>query len=217
MEWAVWRPTYELILDDFRFDRAADERARDLLDELLAPKLRADTAALREHIRGRETYLVGAAATRHDVRRIPADAPTLVTDGAAHVAVPERAPTAIVTDLDGDIIVQAAANAIGVPLFVHAHGDNAETLRTHVPHLVGPLVGTTQAQPRGHVHNYGGFTDGDRAACIAAAMGAHALALVGYDFDAPVTKHGSDADAKRRKLAWARRIIHGLGLNVRHA
>ena len=216
MEWAVWRPTYELILDDFGFDRAADEHARDLLDDLLAYKLAADTTTLRETLRGREIYLVGAAATRDDVRRIPADAPTLVTDGAARIAVPERAATAIVTDLDGDIIVQAAANAIGIPLFVHAHGDNEHTLRTHVPHLIGPLIGTTQAAPHGRIHNYGGFTDGDRAACIAAAMGARALALVGYDFDTPVAKPGSDADTKRRKLQWARRIIHGLGLHVRH-
>lgn len=210
----MWRPTYDAILDDFGFDRAADEHARDALDALLADRLAADVRELRARVRGREAFIVGGAATEDDVRAIPADAPVLVTDGAARVAVPLRQPLAVVTDLDGDIIIQAAANAVGIPLFVHAHGDNRSALHEHVPRLVGPLVGTTQAKPAGRVQNYGGFTDGDRACCIAAALGARSLRLVGFDFDEPRGKPGSDRAVKLRKLAWARRIIEGLGLPV---
>jgi uncharacterized Rossmann fold enzyme len=106
---------------------------------------------------------------------------------------------------------------MGVPVFLHAHGDNRDAIRKHLPAFRGPLVGTTQARPRGRVHNFGGFTDGDRACCIAVALGATSLALVGFDFDAPLAKAGRDLDVKRRKLAWARRIIDELGVPVRSA
>jgi uncharacterized Rossmann fold enzyme len=202
---------YEKILEDFGYDRAADEAARDELDDLLAPKLRVDMAALRGRFEDREAAIVGP---------LPAplpDAPTLFTDAAASWALPLMRPDAIVTDLDGDVAAQLAANALGVPLFVHAHGDNQQALRAHVPHMLGPVHGTTQAEARGRVADYGGFTDGDRACCIAVELGAMSLALVGFDWEMPAGKPGRDPALKRRKLAWAHRIVQGLGVPARLA
>lgn len=216
MHWARWEPTYREILREFGFDARADEAARDELDALLSTRLAADLDALRGEVAGREAWLVGPAAPPESLRDVPLDAPTFVTDGAAERALRALRPTALVTDLDGHVGVQAAANAVGVPLFVHAHGDNQEALRRHVPRFRGPLVGTTQAEPRGRVRNFGGFTDGDRAACLAAHLGAARLALVGFDWDAPAAKEGKDVEVKRRKLAWGRRIVEGLGLPVRY-
>ena len=217
VEWRDWEPAYRAILADFGFDPAADEAARDELDVLLATRPPADLDVLRRAIAGREAWVVGAAAGPDHVRRAPPDAPLLVTDGAAGAALPLARPLALVTDLDGDVGLQAAANARGVPAFVHAHGDNRDALRRHVPRFPGPLVGTTQAAPRGRVRNFGGFTDGDRACCLAAHLGAAGLVLVGFDWEAPVAKEGRDPATKRRKLAWARRIVEGLGIPVRHA
>lgn len=227
VNWVAWKPLYEEILADFGFSREADLAARDELRALLDERLwgAGDEAirawsksrdAFRDRIAGRETCIVGAAATSADLARIPADAPTLVTDGAAHVALPRLRPDAIVTDLDGDVEAQARANAAGVPLFVHAHGDNRDALRKWVPRLEGIVWGTTQAAPLPPTWNHGGFTDGDRACCIAAAFGASGLALVGFDFDTPVQKAGADVSMKKRKLAWAKRIIEGLDVPVRH-
>lgn len=217
MDWPSWAPLYDAILADFGFDRAADEAARDELDALLADRLAADVEALRAPLSGREAWVVGAAAGPGDLARVPPDAPVLVADAAARVALPLLRPLAVVTDLDGDVGVQAAANAAGVPLVVHAHGDNRPALRLHVPRLPGPVLGTTQAEPKGRVRCFGGFTDGDRACCLAVHLGASGLALVGFDYDAPVPKPGQDVARKRRKLAWARRIVDGLGVPVRHA
>lgn len=216
MDWARWRPTYEAILLDFGFDRASDEAARDLLEGALAYHQPVDLDSLRAQVTGREAWIVGGAATADDMGLTPPTAPLFVSDAAVPVALPEARPTAIVTDLDGDVAMQAVANAMGVPVFVHAHGDNAPALREHLPSLRGPLAGTTQAEPRGRVRNFGGFTDGDRACCLAVELGASSLALVGFDFDRPVPKPGGDAETKRRKLAWARRIIDELGVPVRH-
>lgn len=98
---------------------------------------------------------------------------------------------------------------------MHAHGDNRSTLARVVPSLAGPVQGTTQAEPHGDIMNAGGFTDGDRACCLAAHLGATGLVLVGFDWDAPVEKPGRDPAIKRRKLAWAREIVGSLGLPVR--
>lgn len=216
MDAASWAPLYAMIRAEFGYDAKADEAARDLLDALLADKLPVDLAALRAQLAGQEAFVVGAAATVADLAAVPEGAPLVLTDGAAEELLPWRRPTAIVTDLDGDVGAQALGNALGVPVFVHAHGDNLDALRLHVPRFAGPLQGTTQVAPRGHVAGYGGFTDGDRAACIAVELGAASLALVGFDFERPVAKAGGDPALKRGKLAWAKRIIEGLGVPVRH-
>ena len=114
-----------------------------------------------------------------------------------------------------DGIVFATHAARGVPLFVHAHGDNVPALRRVVPALRGPVQPTTQAQPREGLLNAGGFTDGDRACCLAVELGAASLALAGFDLDEPWPKPGRDPATKARKLAWARRIIDALGVPVR--
>lgn len=207
MDWATWEPTYREILADLGYARADDEAARDELHLLLERTRRVDLDALRAQLAGRDVAVAGPLASR-----LP-PGPVLATDAATWAF--ERA-TAIVTDLDGDVAAQRAANARGVPLFVHAHGDNRPTLERVVPTLTGPVQGTTQAEPRPpRVEGFGGFTDGDRACCLAVALGARSLTLVGFDLDAPVRKAGREPAVKARKLAWARRIIGALGVPVR--
>jgi uncharacterized Rossmann fold enzyme len=94
----------------------------------------------------------------------------------------------------------------GVPVAVHAHGDNDGAIRKVVPDCDGAFVlPTTQAEPHGPVRNFGGFTDGDRAAFLADHLGAARLVLVGWDFDDPTV-----GSAKARKLEWAERLLHWL-------
>jgi len=195
---AAWERTYERILADFGYSREDDEAARDelatLARHLPRPRLQLDG----------EVAIAGPRPTP-----LPDDARVLATDAAGWAF--GRAE-AIVTDLDGDVEAQLAS---GAPLFVHAHGDNREALRRWLPRMRGPVQPTTQAAPRDGVENYGGFTDGDRACCIAIAHGATALALAGFDFEEPWPKPEREPETKRRKLAWARRIIEGLGVPVR--
>jgi uncharacterized Rossmann fold enzyme len=109
----------------------------------------------------------------------------------------------MVTDLDKTPDTACALTHEGVPVAVHAHGDNVPAVERWVPRLDGEyLLPTTQAEPRGPVRNYGGFTDGDRAAFLADAFGAAELRFPGWDFDDPAV----DAE-KRRKLVWAERLL----------
>jgi uncharacterized Rossmann fold enzyme len=205
VDWAAWEPTYRAILRDFGFDPKADEAARDELDALLADRWRAEAPG----VRGREVVVLGGGP--RGSAPLP-EGPLFVSDPRV---VPPRRPDLVVTDLDGDVPLQLALNATGVPLAVHAHGDNAGALRAHVPAMRGPVWGTCQCAPRGRVANFGGFTDGDRACCLAVAFGASSLALAGFDWARPTPKPGRDATVKARKLAWARRIAEGLGVPIR--
>jgi uncharacterized Rossmann fold enzyme len=132
----------------------------------------------------------------------------VAADGATSTLVSnDLLPDIIVTDLDGAVSDQVEANARGSVVFVHAHGDNREAVERHVPAFEGALIGTCQCAPVVGLFNFGGFTDGDRAACILSELGVSRIRLAGFDLDAPSTKPGRSPEVKARKLAWARRIL----------
>ena len=79
--------------------------------------------------------------------------------------------------------------------------DNLSALRLWVPKLRGPLVGTTQGRPLENVFNFGGFTDGDRAAHLVHELGASAIELYGFDFFTPGPNTPKERiDNKKQKL-----------------
>ena len=67
----------------------------------------------------------------------------------------------------------------------------------------------------GGMHNPGGFTDGDRAVCIAFALGANEVELVGFSTD-DVGQWSGVTDKKRKliKLQWMNRVLNILSLRV---
>jgi hypothetical protein len=79
-------------------------------------------------------------------------------------------------------------------------------LKHWVPRFKGPVVATTQSTPLPHVHNFGGFSDGDRAVFAADELGARAITIIGFDLD------DKNVDpVKRGKLVWARRLLALIG------
>ena len=60
------------------------------------------------------------------------------------------------------------------------------------------------------VVNYGGFTDGDRAVCIARHFGAKEILMEGFDFENPRLRRGDDFEMSSKKLKWAERIIYDM-------
>ncbi|MFB6083003.1 MAG: 6-hydroxymethylpterin diphosphokinase MptE-like protein [Halorientalis sp.] len=203
MEFRTWEPVYETILDEFGYDRRGDERARDVLAELVAP---FDTARL--DFAGRRVAVAGAGpslAAETD-RAADADAVIAASTAAATLRDAGVAVDCMVTDLDGTPETAAELTEEGVPVAVHAHGDNVDAVREWVPRFDGEQVlPTTQAEPAGPVENVGGFTDGDRAAFLADHVGAAELTFVGWDFDDPDV-----SEAKGRKLRWAERLLYWL-------
>jgi hypothetical protein len=200
MNFEDWEPIYREILDDFGFDRAADEAARDQLATMVRP---FDESRL--DCRGRTVAVVGAAPSLADEIDLAADADVVfAASTAADVCLDAGvAVDCMVTDLDKNPETGAALTASGTPVAVHAHGDNRPALAEWVPeYLATEILPTTQSAPRGPVVNHGGFTDGDRAAFLADALGAARLVFPGWDFDDPTVDR-----AKRRKLDWAARLL----------
>ena len=201
MNFETFEPVYEAILADFGFDRAADERARDVAADIATPF----PLGRLDDWRGRTVAIAGAAPRLADEVDVARDADVVVAASTAADALRDRGVTVdcMVTDLDKNPETGAELSAAGVPVAVHAHGDNRPALDTWLPRYeMSNVLATTQAAPRGAVVNHGGFTDGDRAAFLADAAGAERLVFVGWDFDDP-----SVGPMKLKKLRWAERLL----------
>ncbi|WP_396612382.1 6-hydroxymethylpterin diphosphokinase MptE-like protein [Haloferax sp. S1W] len=203
MDFTTWNPVYQLILDDFGFDRGADERARDVLASL-ATQFDRD----RLDWDGKTVAICGAAPTLADDLDRLDDADSIVAASTAADVVREAGYDLdlMVTDVDKNPDTAATLTASGTPVAVAAHGDNIPVIREWVPKFdADNVLATTQAAPVGPVVNWGGFTDGDRAAFIADELGADELMFAGWNFDDPTV-----GPAKARKLAWAERLLYWL-------
>jgi uncharacterized Rossmann fold enzyme len=206
MDFDTWEPVYEAVLADFGFPRADDERARDLLADLVAGADVLTPADL--DFAGRTVAVAGAGPSLEEdlAGARSADAVVAASDAAAVCREAGVAVDCMVTDLDEEGDVARELTHAGVPVAVHAHGDNEPALRERVPAFaLGSALPTTQAAPAGPVCDPGGFTDGDRAAFLADHCGAASLRFVGWDFDDP-----SVGPLKRRKLNWAERLLRWL-------
>ena len=227
-----WEPIYTEILAYFSFDRAADEKAARILSSLTSSYNTKD-ALLKAQAsieQADEVIVCGNAPNLiDDWHRIQKNSQliqegenkeklkhtvVIAADGAALVLYAHGiVPDIIVTDLDGIDDTALSLNEMGTILVIHAHGDNIPLLLSFVPRCTGPIICTTQAKPFGHIYNFGGFSDGDRAVFFAHALRAPRVTprvtLCGFDLDdrevTPI-KHG--------KLMWARKLLKMLGYDI---
>lgn len=201
-----WEPIYSEILSDMGYDRASDENSARVLKVLMinANLVTEDELGIKDTV-----SVFGAADCLTDDIRKNKPEGTLISAGSATSAVMDAGilPDIVVTDLDGDAERQIEANRAGSVAIIHAHGDNIDLIMKYAKEFTGKVMITTQSKPDNVICNFGGFTDGDRAVCLARHMGAEHIILYGFDFDNPSDKTGSDPQIKRKKLSWAKRII----------
>ncbi len=203
MNFEEWEPVYERILADFGFDRAADERARDACPSLLDAAF--DVEELRDDVAGGSVAVVGAAPSlESEVERATDADHVFAASTAADVCLDHGIDVDLmVTDLDKNPETAVDLTRGGTPVAAHAHGDNLGLLRTWLPRFTAEAtLPTTQAAPAPPVMNFGGFTDGDRAAFLADHLGADSLVFVGWDFE-----DSSVEPTKAKKLRWAARLL----------
>jgi uncharacterized Rossmann fold enzyme len=202
MLYADWEPIYAAILADFGYDRAGDERARDLLADLVTD---GDPLEPADVELGGTVAVCGAGPTLPEELPLAGRADSVVAAStAADVCLDAGiAVDCMVTDLDKNPETARDLTRKGVPVAAHAHGDNLDAIDRHVPTFaLESVLPTTQAAPNPPVCNPGGFTDGDRAAFLADACGADCLVFPGWDFDDPTV-----APQKAKKLRWAERLL----------
>jgi uncharacterized Rossmann fold enzyme len=205
----VWDEYYVKILDYFGFSREDDEEAARLLSSILPGN---DISLLTDTISGSDIIVAGnAPSLPDDIRKTDFEGKIVIAaDAAARVMKKGGViPDIVFTDLDGldDDVLEM--NEAGTILAVHAHGDNMPLVKSWVPKMKGPVVGTTQSTPLENVYNFGGFSDGDRGVFAAYELGAKSVSLIGFDLDdksVDPVKHG--------KLMIARKLLHLLGHDI---
>jgi len=193
----------------------------------------ATIADLRRRLVLREVNVavLGAAVEVSEVIAI-LDKPTLLVGADGAVGVLQDLPETIadrawsrlvcvVSDGDGGPGTLAAVKR-GVPFILHSHGDNENSWRNLLKiaenaATPSPLVLTHQTPNQiAGMHNPGGFTDGDRAACFLIALGldAERIKMLGTRSDL-VGKWSGATDPERKlvKLQWMDRVIRMLGVD----
>ena len=202
MRWELWLPWYEKIVRRLNLDKKADEAAAEMLNDLL---LKPDIRKLTSLVKGKECIVLGAGPSLDDdfkkLERAGFLNKTLIAaDGATSAVLEYRNPEIIATDLDGVVKDQLEAWQRGSWMVVHAHGDNVSQVRKIAPKLKERVVGTTQVEPFGRLYNFGGFTDGDRAAFMAHELGAKKIYLVGMNLGTEIGRYSGDKDRKRKLI-----------------
>lgn len=211
MRLEVWLPIYRKILRDMEFDEAADMESARRLAVMMGAKGASALDSVREGFPERVLICGGSASLPDELSSLHVEGYVVAADSATTVLHDAGIrPSMVVTDLDGIVEDQIEANSEGSVVFVHAHGDNMSTIEKYLPEFTGHVVGTCQCEPVPGLFNFGGFTDGDRAACICAELGARKIVLAGFDFYKPSDKTGKSRSVKQRKLLWAKTVLETL-------
>jgi hypothetical protein len=182
-------------------------------------------------LREQEVAILGAAIEVEELVAILEEPILLVAaDGATGVlsllpeTTSERAWSRLaflVSDADGgDGTISAVKR--GIPVFLHAHGDNVDDwkalLAVAADSATPPALVLTHQTPEEieGVHNPGGFTDGDRAACIVRSLGVPVdrIRMLGTRTDVVGRWSGkTDPVRKLEKLGWMKKVLARLGLD----
>jgi uncharacterized Rossmann fold enzyme len=199
------------IVERLGLDPEADLEASKVLDDILPEP---DIAELKKLIYGKDCVVLGAGPSLdEDLKKLDRkgwmNKSFISADGATSALLNYRTPDIVVTDLDGNVDDQLKAWKSGSWLVLHAHGDNLDKIRGVAPQIDVRVIGTTQVEPFGKLFNFGGFTDGDRAAFMAQELGASRIYLVGMDLGSKIGKYSGDKDPKRKivKLSICRELL----------
>ena len=209
-----WESKYREILKDFGYSGKKDTQSCKLLDSLLPKKTRI--AEIKDLIEKKPVFVVGAGPSLPSsisILKKHKKITKIVADGATKAIIENGLkPDIVVTDLDGDIKSLKKAGRTNTMMIVHAHGDNAEKI-----HLVKDFkncIGTTQTKPVGKVHNFGGFTDGDRCVFLANHFKAKKIILLGMDFGTRIGKYSKtrviSRTTKIKKLRRGKKLLEWL-------
>jgi uncharacterized Rossmann fold enzyme len=209
-----WKKRYAEILQEFNFSRKKDAESATVLNSILKRKF--PIKKLEKKIKNQTVFVVGAGSSL--VSSIPIlkkykNITKIVADGATRALIENKIrPDIVVTDLDGDPKFLKKASKCGAIMVVHSHGDNIEKL--HLASEFRSCIGTTEGQQFGKIHNFGGFTDGDRCVFLAKYFMAKKIILFGMDFGPKIGRYSKirvkNRRIKLRKLHRGKKLLEWL-------
>ena len=199
----------DAIREYFSWDVGDDIRSAHEMSQTLIGNYELDLSKY-DHI-----AIVGAAAEVKDVQNLTAEL-LIVADGSLGAISEISRVGLLVSDADGVPHIQRAVEN-RIPIALHAHGDNLQEWKKFAATFPDryPLILTHQTpiEIEGMI-NVGGFTDGDRAICLALAFGApyKSIQLIGFKANDVGKWSGvTDKALKLEKLRWMEKIIQDLG------
>ena len=219
-----WKLIYRKIAKDLNFPEEKETQAAGFLNKLLQKKKLISFKKLEDLITGKEVYVFGAGPSLESLliahKEDIIDKLKIAADGATSALLKNDVlPEIIVTDLDGKISDLLEANLKGSITVIHAHGSNIDNVKKYVSEFKGDILGTIQIDPEPYenIHNFGGFTDGDRAVFLADYFKAKKIYLIGFDFNGEIGKYSysenKDKNLKLKKLKWCKNMIELLQKN----
>lgn len=173
----------------------------------------------KQLLNAERVVVVGAAAQESELQTYGPNTAYVAADGSVGALQDYSGLACIVSDLDGGIYLDTAARH-AIPILVHAHGDNVAQWQKKIEqwgqfNSPPPLVLSHQVnQMIPGMHNFGGFTDGDRALCFVLSLGVQPekIELVGFSLNHVGQWSGvTDIPKKLQKLQWMQRIVSKLG------
>ena len=211
---AGWNAKYLEILKEFGYNQKQDFESAWLLNTIL--KKQVALAKLKKIISGKTIFVIGAGPS------LPSCIPTLkkfkkvpkiVADNATQKLIENRIkPDIVITDLDGDEKFLRKIGKTKTIIITHAHGDNIAKL--HLAENFTNCLGTTQTKSFGKMHNFGGFTDGDRCVFLAKHFRAKNIVLFGMDFGRTIGRYSKtkvrDRKIKIKKLRRGKKLLEWL-------
>ena len=209
MDFSKWQGIYSRIIKDFpELDFTNDILARDILLQMTDEQdASASRTRMNDLITDRDVVIIGGGGMGDN--EISQGYTIIACDGAC-VELNQRGIAAdiVVTDLDSPVKeIKKSLRPDGVAV-IHGHGDNIDALEQNISGFKFNTLPTTQVGPKGHVSNFGGFTDGDRAIFLALHFRPSSLRLLGFDFRTPGEfSYHKDIEVKKRKLKWAEKLL----------
>jgi hypothetical protein len=211
-----WEKKYTEILREFQYSRRKDTRSARVLSSILRTKF--PLRKLEEKIKNQTVFVIGAGSSLN--QSIPLlkkykNITKIVADGATKALIKNRIKfDIVVTDLDGDQKFLKKAGKENAIMIVHAHGDNIDKL--YLASGFKYCLGTTEGKPFGNIHNFGGFTDGDRCVFLAKYFDAKKIILFGMDFGTKIGRYSKkkviNRTTKIRKLRRGKELLEWLAL-----
>ena len=224
MDWSLWEPWYLWIASALNLSISMDYEAAQKLDLMIKDRI-DNIDVIKRNMRNKLAIVVGAGPSLEKGIEIISErrlGVIIAADGACSKLLEVGVtPHMVVTDLDGNIDDIYESWRRGSYVVVHAHGDNIPALEKHVQKFSGRIIGTTQTKPMGSLHNFGGFTDGDRAVFMALELGCKVVLMIGMDLSKKVGRYSkpwlkgdepiwpfkrAKFDVARRLLSWASRL-----------
>ena len=214
IKYSEWKKKYSEILLEFNYNEKKDNQSAIILDSILK-----DSSMEREIIKlinNKTIFVIGSGPSL--LKSIPKlkeynSIVKIAADSSVKILIENGiVPDIIITDLDGDETTFkkiAKTNSIFV---VHAHADNIKKLE--FAKIFKNCIGTTQSKPFNKIHNFGGFTDGDRAVFLADYFCAKKIILFGMDFGERIGRISETKKIERKiklkKLKKAKSLLEWL-------